>query len=158
MDTVHPKFWELKEDFEDVKENVKQTTDSCTELCSELESTQGHLHCLMDDTKYLRQNLESTQEQINQTREDQVNTIPLLLRHLFEFQSNNNRKNWSFVEDALKSVPRKHEIEALYNELEEMKKEVQKEIEDSKHTVKFDLLHDPSPQVDHLKVILFSVF
>lgn len=73
MDSVHPKFWELKEDFENVKENVKQTTDSCTELCSELEATQGQLHCLMDDTTYLRQNLESTQEQINQTREEQVN-------------------------------------------------------------------------------------
>lgn len=62
------------------------------------------------------------------------------------------------MEDALKSVPRKHEIEALYNEVEEVKKELQKEIEDSKHTVKFDLLHDPSPQVDHLKVMFFSLF
>eukprot|EP00210_Caulerpa_lentillifera_P000887 g858.t1 len=139
IETVHPKFWELKEDFEIVKEDVKQTKDSSMEICSALDSTQGQVHCLLEDISVLQQNFETIQDQINQSREEQTSNI---------------QKNVSFIEEALKTVPRNHEIEGLRSELEELKKELQKEIEESKHTVKFDLLHDPSPQVDHLKTYL----
>lgn len=49
-------------------------------------------------------------------------------------------------------MPRYYDLDEIRQNLEDARKNLQKEIEESRHTVKFDLLHDPSPQVDQLKV------
>lgn len=49
-------------------------------------------------------------------------------------------------------MARKFELESLKALLDEIKQGLKKEIEESRSTVKFELLHDPSPQVDNMKV------
>lgn len=51
----------------------------------------------------------------------------------------------------MRSVPRMYDIDGIHKALKELRNQLLTEIEESKNTVKFDLLHDPSPQVDQLK-------
>lgn len=64
------------------------------------------------------------------------------------------KKQTTYTEERVAPLARKLEVDSLRSRIVDVKKELQREIEESMHSAKFDLLHDPSPQADNVKVQL----
>lgn len=67
------------------------------------------------------------------------------------------KRIWHFIEDTVTTIPRRYDIEDIRRSIEHTKQQLLLEIEESRNTVKFDLLHDSSPQVNQLKVLPLSL-
>lgn len=63
-----------------MKEDVVAGKESQLEFWTELEATQGHLSCAIEDSFHLRHSLESIQEQLNQTADNQVTAYIITLQ------------------------------------------------------------------------------
>lgn len=59
-----------------------------------------------------------------------------------------------YVDESVTSLAKSYEVQILRNQIDEFKIEVHKKIKESQQTVKFELLHETSPQTDNFKVII----
>ena len=72
----------------------------------------------------------------------------------FSPQIHECKKLYAYSDELVAPLAWKHDLDSLSERVELQKKELKKDIEEAQNTIKFDLLHDPSPQVDNLKVII----
>ena len=129
---------------------VRHTIDG---LVLDAEDSRHALLSLNANDDQLKENVQRLHSIVQEVQEEKVtwmcrwNDVGAFLKAI------ETKRIWSFIDETMvKSAPRMYEIENIHKSLAALRVELLDQIEDSKNTVKFDLLHDASPQISRIKV------
>ncbi|GMH33339.1 hypothetical protein BSKO_01173 [Bryopsis sp. KO-2023] len=139
MDTGHPEMWKIHSDLESTMKEMDKSTKDLNQISHEMDRLQETVGEAVSEVTQHNQVVDELQEA---QRRLEANLL------------SESKKLCKYTDDRVTPMARKYEVESIRSRLDEAKQELRKEIEESKNTVKFDLLHDPSPQVDNMKSYL----